>query len=169
MAVVVMIGVLAVVAVYGVRKYVLSSKVGEAVSMMTNIKTAEEAYKDETYTYMDVSQDFSSHWYPAATPGRFKTQWGDTSSQAGANFRTLGVYAGGPVQFAYAVVAAPPGGGYPQLPTAKTNAAFNMSGTTPVWMYVAVAKADLDGDPSTFTYVVSHSFSSEIYLENDGL
>src|SRR6516164_655381 len=75
MTVVVMVGILATLAVYGVRKYILSAKSGEAVSMMTSIKAAEEAFKDETFVYLDVSTNFQpANWYPTATPGKTKVQ-----------------------------------------------------------------------------------------------
>src|SRR5260221_12762648 len=77
MTVVVLVGILATRAVFGVRKYILSAKSGEAVSMMTSIKSAEEAFKGETFVYMDVSTNFgASSWYPTTTPGRQKVQWG---------------------------------------------------------------------------------------------
>jgi len=169
MVVVVLVGILATVATIGVRRYILSSKTSEAISMMTSIKSAEEAYKDETYTYLSTASDFSL-WYPSNTsnPGQEKWAWGAANTTAGKAFLTLGVTSGAPVRFGYAVVAAPPGGSYPDIPTKKTKAEFNMNGTVPSWFYVAVAKADLDGDPSNASYVLSHSASAEIYTEGDG-
>src|SRR5262245_53361587 len=75
MTVVVLVGILATLAVYGVRKYILSAKSGEAVSMMANIKAAEEAFKDETFVYFDVSTNFTTtNWYPMTNPGQMKVQ-----------------------------------------------------------------------------------------------
>jgi type IV pilus assembly protein PilA len=167
--VVAMVGVLAALAVFGVKAYILSSKTTEAVSMMTNIKGAEEAFKDETYTYLDVSGGKSlTGWYPSATVGKFKTQWGDTSTPQGAKWKTLGVTAATPVQFDYALAAVGPNENYPVVPTQKSNSDFNMTGTTPDWFYVAVARADLDGDGTLYCYVLSHSATAEIYVENEG-
>ena len=45
LTVVIIVGVLATLAVYGVRRYILSSKTSEAISMMASIKSAEEAFK----------------------------------------------------------------------------------------------------------------------------
>ena len=170
MTVVVMVGVLATLAVYGVRKYILSAKSGEAVSMMTTIKSAEEAFKDETFVYMDVSSNFQpTSWYPTATPGKSKIQWGGTPQTLADKWRTLGVRPSGPVQFAYAVVATAPGGAVPTLPTVvKTNSDFNLPTTATEWMYVAAGRADLGGRDGVYTVVMSHSLSTEIYVENDG-
>src|SRR5689334_5865953 len=78
MVVVVLVGVLATLAVYGVRKYILAAKSSEAVSMMSSIKAAEEAFKDETFVYLDVSGSFQdSKLYPTTSPtGKRKVQWG---------------------------------------------------------------------------------------------
>jgi Tfp pilus assembly protein PilE len=170
MTVVVLVGVLATLAVYGVRKYILSAKSGEAVSMMTSIKTAEEGFKDETFVYLDVSTNFQpANWYPTATPGKSKVMWGGGTQTLADKWRTLGVRPSGPVQFSYAVVATPPGGPVPDLPTVvKHNSDFNMPTTAPDWMYVAAGRADLGGRDGVFTVVMSHSMSTEIYVENEG-
>jgi type IV pilus assembly protein PilA len=169
MVVVVLVGVLATLAVYGVRKYILSAKSSEAVSMMTSIKTAEEAFKAETFIYLDVSTDFNTgSWYPTTTPGKTKVQWGGGTSTLATNWRTLGVAPDGPTVFSYAVVATPPAGSPPTVPTQKTNQQFNLPSTAAQWMYIAVAKADLGGRAGVYTMVLSHSLSSEVYVENEG-
>jgi type IV pilus assembly protein PilA len=169
MVVVVLVGVLASLAVYGVRKYILSAKTSEAVSMMTSIKSAEEAFKGETFIYLDVSTSFDpANLYPSTTPGRTKVQWGGGNAALAAKWQTLGVHPDGPVAFGYAVVATAPGVAAPSLPTVKQAAAFNLPSTPATWQYIAIAKADLDGDSSTSTYVLSHSYSSEVYVENEG-
>ncbi|HVU05368.1 MAG TPA: prepilin-type N-terminal cleavage/methylation domain-containing protein [Polyangiaceae bacterium] len=167
MVVVIIVGVLAALAVYGVSKYILSAKVGEAVSMMGSIKSAEEAFKGETFIYLDVSTTFDpTNFYPSTTPGRSKVQWGGGSGTVPSNWKTLGVHPDGPVAFSYAVVATKPGDAQPALPTEKTN--FNLPTTITAWQYVAVAKADLGGITGRYTYVLSHSYSSDIYVENEG-
>ena len=76
MIVVVIVGVLATLAVYGVGKYILSAKTSEAVSMMTSIKSAEEAFKGETFVYLDVSGSFAdANFFPTITPGKTKVDW----------------------------------------------------------------------------------------------
>lgn len=174
MVVVVMVGILATLATFGVRKYILSAKTGEAVSMMASIKSAEEAFKDETFVYLDVSEDFGpTKFYPSDKPGKFKTQWGGTNDLA-KRWSMLGVHPDAPVMFAYAVVAGGPNDGYPDpLPTTKALAAFTLPSTKGQW-YIVVAKADLNGDATSaddkahHSFVLSHSMTNEIYIENDG-
>jgi type IV pilus assembly protein PilA len=171
MVVVVLVGVLATLAVYGVRAYILSAKTGEAVSMMTSIKSAEEAFKGETFVYYDVSTDLTAtNMYPSATPGKAKMQWGAESSAAGlaAKWRTLGVSPDGPTLFSYSVVATAPGANTPAFPTEKKAPAFGVPSSPTVWQYVAVAAADMGGTAGVSTYVLSHSYSSEVYVENEG-
>jgi prepilin-type N-terminal cleavage/methylation domain-containing protein len=166
MVVVVIVGVLATLGVYGVANYLTSAKTSEAVSMMTSIKASEEAYKAETFTYLDVSTSFSAaNFYPSVTVGKFKTQWG-ASSAVGDRWKTLGVQPDGPVLFTYAVVATPAGGAGPTLPTAKTAASMNLPSTPTAWQYIAVAKGAPSGS-TRFTYVLSHSYSTAVYVENE--
>jgi hypothetical protein len=70
------------------------------------------------------------------------------------------------VLFSYAVVAGGPGQAHPTPPTTKKDFGFPSTASGP--FYVAVAKADLGGALGKFTYVLSHSYSSEIYIENEG-
>jgi prepilin-type N-terminal cleavage/methylation domain-containing protein len=161
MIVVIIVGVMATLATYAVRKYIFASKTSEAVSMMSSIKSAEEAFRDETFVYLDVSGSYTS-LYPMTTPGTFKVQWGDTSTTVGQNWRTLGVMADAPVQFGYAVVARPAGTAVPSPPTTKN---FTFPSTDPSYCVLAQGDVDGDGNPS---YVVSHSLNAEIYIENEG-
>jgi Tfp pilus assembly protein PilE len=173
LTVVIVVGVLATLAVYGVRKYILSSKVSEAISMMSSVKSAEEAFKSETYAFLNVSADFNdSNFYPsqqATNPAQKfgKHAWSVAGGSAiEKNWRLLAVQPDGPVLFAYAVVAGGPGDPFPSLPTAKKDFGFPSAPSSP--FYIAVAKADLGGAVGQFTYVLSHSYSSEIYIENEG-
>ena len=170
MTVVVIVGVLATLAVYGVRKYILSAKSGEAVSMMASIKAAEESFKDEAFVYYDVSTTFAPEkWYPMTNPGHTKVQWGAGDATLSAKWKTLGVQPNGPVQFAYAVCATAPGASVPTTPTVvKTNNDFKLPTTASDWMYIAAARSDLGGRSGVYTVVLSHSLSSEIYVENEG-
>jgi prepilin-type N-terminal cleavage/methylation domain-containing protein len=173
MVVVVIVGVLATLGTYGVRNYLLSAKTSEAISMMTTIKTAEEAYKAETFVYLDVSTSFNvGNFHPTSAPTNTKFNWRlATDTNASRNFRTLGVEPDGPVYFTYAVVATAPGAAAPSLPTTKTLAQFGLPSSPDRWQYIAVAMGNLDGSSgsaSRNTYVLSHSYSAEVYVENEG-
>jgi len=163
MIVVAMVGVLATLAVYGVRKYVLAAKSGEAMSMLTAIKAAEENYRDETFVYLGTA-DYDA-WHPINKPGAFKTDWNADNGAASAVIRGLGVTTTNPVYYSYGVVAGRAGDKIPAPPTSKTN--FNFPGSATEPFYVAIAKGDLDGD-GVFSYVLSHSLSAEVYIEKQG-
>jgi hypothetical protein len=103
-------------------------------------------------------------------PGHVKVQWGGGDATLQKNWQVLGIRPNGPVQFAYAVVATAPGAAPPStLPTiTKDFNAFRFPSAASQWMYIAAAKADLGGVTGVNTVVLSHSLSSEIFVENDG-
>jgi type IV pilus assembly protein PilA len=160
MTVVAIIGILATLATYGVRKYLLEAKKAEASSMITQIRAAEEAYRDETFRYLGSTTNDFSTWHPTNTPGTFKTDWGADTTMGTNVFKPLGVRPDGPVAYSYAVVAGGAGDDLPVIPTVKT---FNFSAPTGPY-YIVMAKADLNGD-GVFTYALSHSDTSEIYID----
>jgi type IV pilus assembly protein PilA len=159
MVVVSIIGILATLATYGVRKYVLSAKKAEATSMLAQIRAAEEAYRDETFAYKGV--DAFTVWHPAGTPGANKRSWDSESNDMTLAFQALGVRSDGPVYYSYSVVAGTAGDTIPPIPTART---FDFPEPTGPY-YIVMAMADLNGD-GTFTYALSHSDSSEVYVDD---
>jgi type IV pilus assembly protein PilA len=162
MAVVVMVAVLATLAVYGVRKYIFAAKASEAYTMINAIKAAEEAYRDETFVYLNVSGSLDS-LYPNATPGNTKTHWDNPSGNDYANWQALGVDSTTAVQFGYAVQAGAAGATPPNVGTTEQN--FTWPTPTEPW-YVIKAVGDRDED-GVKAIVVAHSFSSEVYVERE--
>ncbi len=167
MIVVVLIGIIATLATFGVRKYILTAKASEAAAVLTSIKAAEEAYRQDTFVYLDVSGGSFANRHPSATPGAFKRSWqGDGDSAAtSANFRELGVDVAGPVSFTYGVVAGQTGTSFPTLPTSKSDWNFPSTASEP--FYIAFAVGDLDGD-GNLSYVIAHSLTTDVYSENTG-
>ena len=160
MVVVVIVGVMAALATYGVRKYVRAAKQSEATGMLTQIRAAEEAYREESFTYLGLAT--ASSWHPVSTPAEAKYSW-DTSTTVGNTvFRPLGVRPDGPVMYAYTVVAGAAGATPASVVMATRTLTFPTA-TDPY--YVAMARADLDGD-GQFTFAVSYSGSSEISLDD---
>lgn len=158
MTVVVIVGVLATLATYGVRKYVMEAKKAEASSMLVQIRAAEEAYKDETFEYFGLNS-FDA-WHPTNTPGNGKHGWQSGNTDMTAVFKRLGVMPNGPVIYSYGVVAGN-GGDMPSIPTVKS---WDFPAATGPY-YIAMAKADLNGD-GKYTYALSHSDTSEIYIDD---
>ena len=159
MIVVAIIGVLAALGTYGVRKYILEAKKAEAASMITQIRAAEEAYRDETFTYLGA--DSFSEWHPETNPGGAKYSWGIDTELRRTVFDPLGVQPTGPVEYSYAVVAGTAGTSLPAIPTDQT---FTFPAPTGPF-YIAMAKADLDTD-GHFTYALAHSDTSAIHIDD---
>lgn len=163
MAVIIIVGVLATLATIGVRKYVFAAKSSEAIHMIGAIKAAEEAYKDETFVYLNVSTNIDSY-YPTQTPnGKSKVQWGGTGGDQPARWGQLGVSVGAPVQYGYACVAGKAGDNVPD-PGLRTNPYGAVSTTEPWYVVKAVGDMNDDGVQAIFT---SSSFSTEIFSQNE--
>ena len=164
MIVVSIIGILATLAVYSVRRYIIAAKNSEPVDMINSIRAAEESYKDETFTYLNVSTNITT-LYPSNGIGDKKTQWGgDGDGKDG--WRELGIAASGPVAFGYACVAGLGSAAPPTPATMKIDKDLNYPTNPGVPWYVVRAAADRDED-ETFATFVGSSFTSEIYMEDD--
>lgn len=158
MIVVAITGVLAALATYGVRKYMMEAKKAEASSILVQIRAAEEAYKDETFEYVGLTE-FTA-WHPTNTPGTGKNGWRSGSTAMTPTMNALGVVPDGPVIYSYGVVAKN-SGDMPDIPTVKS---WDFPAATSPF-YIAMAKGDLDGD-GRFTYALSHSDTAEIYIDD---
>jgi prepilin-type N-terminal cleavage/methylation domain-containing protein len=167
MGVVAIVGILAMLSVYGVRKYIQASKASEFMAMVALIKAGQEAYRADTFTYLDVSGSNSlSGYYPMSTPSNKAYGWGDVSSVQGKAYQTLGVSPDAPVYLAYACAA---GDGSKSIPSA------GVSIPTPNWpassngapWYVLRAIGDLDNDGVQSVYVTA-SFTGQIIIDKDG-
>jgi len=169
MVVVAIVSVLATLGVYGPRRYIASSKTGEAVQMLGSIKAAQESYKDETFQYLNVSESFTDEkYYPSnSKPGQAKAMWGGTDELA-QKWATLGVNPNGPVLFVYACVAGGPAEAVPSPAESGDITVGNWPTAAPgtPW-YVAKAKADLDAG-GAYTVYVAPSFTTQIFSANEG-
>jgi len=168
MAVVVIVGILASLALVGYRRYVTSAKTGEAVQMLGSIKSAQEAFKSETFRYMDVSDSLEGV-YPQgglSDVGTSSYAWqGGTPATAEQNFDTLGVTASSPVRYGYDCVAGPSAEEIPNLPSyaATETPDWHAPGG---WWSVAVAVGDLDGDGSHAVFATS-SLTAAIFSHQE--
>ncbi len=160
-------GVLAAIGSVAFRKHIAASRSIEAVSMIQSIAAAQERYRTETLTYLDVSTNLST-MYPMAAPDE-KTvyDWVQAGHVNFASWQRLNVTVPGPVRYGYATVAGQAGADLSVQ--AVTNAA-----TQPIWptpaqtvepWYVIQALGDIDGDGVNSVFVGS-SFSESIYIEN---
>ena len=161
MAVVAIVGILAVLGVASLNRYVFSSKSVEAHSMIQSIRAAQERHRAETQGYLDVSTTITSY-YPKAPDGE-KRAWLRPLGDDYARWRMLNPTVSGPVRFGYAVKAGPPGADPPNV---SVSGAPDFAVATDIW-YVIQAAADFDED-GVLARCAATSFSTELYCENEG-
>lgn len=163
MIVVVMIGILAALGTYSVRRYIQKAKTVEAREIVGKIMAAQEDFFVETQRYLDVTGGISngaSEFYPSdeSFDGDTKIMWG-AADECGfddttclANYNTIGVSVNQPVAFRYAcsIYAA---GSVPNFgPHAAPMNGNNVTATRAGYVVVAVANLG-ETDP----YVVAGS------------
>lgn len=161
--VVAIVGILSVLAVVGYRKLILSSKVTEAQNVISAIRVAEESYRAERGTYVDIG---SSKFCPSDGSKQAKTAWDPSCNGGTTTWAQLPVHVDGPVQFGYRVFAGSTGF---SAPTDITWVDWSGASTTVPW-YVVHAKADLndDGSSGLYTELVGTSFQNTIFSRNEG-
>jgi len=177
MVVVVVIGILSMLAVVAYRRWIRTSYVAEAQDMVSNIRTAEEAFVSENGTYLDVSGGLgATHTYPLQAPGASMTAWGGPCGwckNPTAGWSTLAVQSTAPVIFGYSVIAndaTPPEPPSSRVGTIKVNgktldySAMNNGAT---WYFIE-ADANISGDNASFTHVYGMSGTNTIYVDGEG-
>jgi len=157
------VAIVAALGIYGVTRYIQSSKSTEAIQMIGSIKAAQEQYRAETYRYLDPSGTGKLTYYPVSKPSDKAYAWGDTSSAEGKAYRELGVATDAPVRLTYGMAA---GSGNAQIPTPAMTVA-NWPGSLQQPWYVVQALGDLDNDNVQSVYV-SSSFTSRIFTDKEG-
>lgn len=156
------VGILATLGLVSYRRFITSSKSSEAIYMVGAIRAAQESYRAETLSYLDVSAGFNEY-FPTGTVGNTKTGWDAAAHKDYPRWRQLGARPDSAVYYGYLVGAGGAGAVPPALhltnkPTWPT--------TTEPW-YVIEAKGDVDGN-GVFSWVAGSSFTGEIYLEAQG-
>jgi type II secretory pathway pseudopilin PulG len=171
MATVLIVGILSVLAVAALAKQVRSAKAVEVGGMMQSIRAAQEAWRSENMTYLNVSAQGS--WYPVdpgvSGNGTQKRNFYFPSTTVNhidnANWLRLSPKASGPVQFGYLVNAGLPGTAM-RAPEFTIAGGFTWPTATEPW-YVIQAKGDLDGDGEGSFHMMS-SLNNELFSLNEG-
>jgi type IV pilus assembly protein PilA len=175
MIVIVIVGVLAVLAVVGYRKLILSAHTSEATEMIGAIRTAQEAYHAETQTYVSTSNSLTGGLYPNAAPSNVKTGWGAGITgpcPALPNFSincwsALPVHVDSAVMYGYATMAGVAGNtGFPPLPLIN-GAPITPPAAAPMdWYFIgAVGDVDNNGVQST---LIADSITNDIFIDKEG-
>jgi type II secretory pathway pseudopilin PulG len=140
---VVIVGILAALAVPTFKSYVYRGRVAEAVTVLNEIKTRQEAYRARFGNYAAVSGTDWGAYTPGTSPGAQPVVWPSTPG-----WEALGISSPGYVRFQYATVAGQPG----TPPPAGSNL-----DQAKFW-FAAQARGDLNGD-GTFFFLEVYSDS----------
>lgn len=162
MVVVVITGILAVIGLTLLRRYVFSARTVEALGVIQSIGAAQMRWRAETQSYLDVSTSLI-HWYPNPAPDSRKFAWENPAGNDFANWQLLAPEVPMPVHFGYAVRAGAPGVAPPLLATAE-QPVWGVP-VEPWWVVQAMADSDEDG---VRAYFVTSSFTGEVYSEREG-
>jgi type IV pilus assembly protein PilA len=163
MAVVAIVGILSMIATVSYRKFVAHSKTAEVMPMFVNIKTAEEAYKDETFRYLGPSGTSLNNYFPNnPKPGLQKMNFAGTGA-AWEDWERLSVRVAGPVLFVYACTA---GNNSAPTPLGSDITVGNWPPTVEAPWYVIKARADIYGDGVDTVFAVG-SFSGDLFSSHD--
>jgi type IV pilus assembly protein PilA len=189
MVVVAIIGVLAALAIVGFRRYSASSRSGEAISMLNNLRMAQESFRAENLRYNgSAAADgcgaapgtiAGGDYYPRDPTGVLspaKVQWGPANTVAGVLgcFNRMGFRAAGAVRYNYATTAGAPGGALGAVAGRTANNSGPAPALTPPvadpW-YIAAAVANLSGADNdgakSFVWVSSQSTEAFVGSESD--
>ena len=163
MIVVAIVGILAVIAVVGYRKLVLTAKVTEAKNVISGARIAQEGYRTERGIYADLGTALCP--LPNSGTQQVKTGWNPACGSP-PTWAALPIHVDGPVQFGYATSA-----GSTALPSSIGQPVAFVTvppavGTDP-WYFVT-ASADLDGNAGLFTELVGTSWQNTIFVANEG-
>ncbi|MGB8330750.1 MAG: prepilin-type N-terminal cleavage/methylation domain-containing protein [Polyangiales bacterium] len=144
------VGILAALAIPTFKSYVYKGRVAEAVTILNEIKTRQEAYRSRFGNYAAVSgggEWSTANYTPNTVPGAQPVTW-----PSSPGWEELGLNPPGSVRFRYATVAGQPGSAPP--------AGSNLDGNE--FWFAAQAEGDLDGDGDTFILEV-YSDSRTMY------
>lgn len=170
MIVVTIVGVLASLAIYGVRRYILAAKSAEAIEIINNVRAAQEQYKDERFKYLNVSSvDIASgSFFPFSSKSALKNSvrnWNATGAPTTVpgKWAELGIAPSAPVAFGYACQAGQTADAVPTQAVLGTAQNLKYPPNAANW-YVVRAAADRDGDGKVALFIGS-SFTDQIYAE----
>lgn len=164
MAVVLITGVLAVLGTTMFRQHILASRTVETTSMIRSIAAAQERFRGETMSYLNVSTGNWTAYYPSSDVGAKKYHWVNPTHAHFDNWRLLAPTVPGPVQFGYVSISGGPG--VASMPgELQVDPGWPTTPTEQPW-YVIQAMGDLN-ENGVPTYFVGSSFSSQIFSGGD--
>lgn len=162
LAVVTIMGILATIGVGSFLKHMRAGRTVEARASLKAIAAAQETFRAESGTYLDVSADLTNY-YPTESPGdTLYSFYGHDAANDSANWYRLKPRIQN-TRFGYACVAGLPGDTYPTL---AIDQAVSWPTSVSPW-YVVQTLGDLDGDGNV-SIGVGTSFSDVVIWQNEG-
>jgi prepilin-type N-terminal cleavage/methylation domain-containing protein len=172
MVVVVIVGILGVIGISSFRSRVFGSKPVQALAMIQSIRAAEERWKGDNLTYLDVTR--TAAWYPAMPAGRVKHAFYNSGTCGlpipdtdDCRWKLLNPTSIGPVEFGFKVNAGPPSQPMTPPDSLATLTGFPGWPPNPDHWYVIQAIADGNGDGKYSKFIAS-SIRSDVGRENEG-
>jgi type II secretory pathway pseudopilin PulG len=171
MVVVTITGILATIGFASLRGYVTAAWGAEALNMVQSIRGAQERWRSEHMTYLNVSSA-TTNWYPVnATSADHRNKQhaffyepGDDAGHPDADaWLALRPTVAGPVRFGY-LVNAGAAGAVMTVPSAGPSVTWP---TPPDNWYVIQALGDTDGD-GLASYYRASSFDGDVFTQNHG-
>lgn len=161
LTVVAIMGILATLAVVGVRQHFADAKSTEAVALIQALRGAQESRRAEVGLYLNCTTSAADAWYPAAPDGKVRS-WVNTTHADAARFQLLGVSRPEGTRFGYLVNAGSPG---QAMTVPQTASKPTWPATTDPW-YVIQAAGDRDNDDVNMLFLAS-SLNGELWVENE--
>jgi prepilin-type N-terminal cleavage/methylation domain-containing protein len=174
MTVVAIVGILAVIGVASFRARVFGSKTTEALAMMQSIRAAEERWRADNLTYLNVTQ--TGTWYPATPTARTRRMFFNAATTNcgvpvvntdDCRWKLLNPAITGPTEFGFILTAGPPETAMTAPQPQATPSNWGGWPTNNDHWFVLQAIADADGD-GVFAKFLSSSIRGDVYRENEG-
>jgi prepilin-type N-terminal cleavage/methylation domain-containing protein len=172
MVVVTIVGILGVIGVASFRSRIFGSKTGDALAMMQSIRAAEERWRSENLTYLNVTR--TSAWYPAMPVAKTRRAFYNSATCGvpipdtdDCRWKLLNPTAIGPTEFGFMLTAGPPGTAMTEPNTNARPSGWTQWPPNGDHWFVLQAIADADGD-GVYAKFVSSSIRGDVYRENEG-
>jgi prepilin-type N-terminal cleavage/methylation domain-containing protein len=167
MITVAIIGILAAVAIPVYRSYIISSKAGEAVSVLEGIREKEEAYF-AMYRRYTTSIDWTPYACPSGACGNDTVPWNLNNTDPNLQrWIQLGFAPSGPTWYAYSVTSPFTAAGVFNSGTARPpNQGTSWPADVGPW-FMAEACGDLDCDGVEAHFYIS-SANKSVFHQEDG-
>lgn len=165
MVTVAIVGVLAVIGVASFRSEIGASKTNEAAAVIQAIRAAQEAYRSENQSYLNVSSAADS-WYPK-DDFTSKLSWTPNEDYSDhERWALLGASVAQPVIFRFLVNAGGAGSTFP-TPTVGITLPTSITTARDEPWYLIQARADADGD-EVYCDGIATSLNNEVVFKNEG-